>query len=99
MTLKLARKILRFPEVQPAKRRRWAAASFCTNQTTAICLRRSPAKGLGNQRMNTAHDVDHLSYAETDGDAAQGVSVELREAGASGEEINGVPRCQGHGHV
>jgi hypothetical protein len=28
MTLKLARKILRFPEVQPAKRRRWAATFY-----------------------------------------------------------------------
>ena len=34
-------------------------------------------KILRDHGMNPAHDVNHLRHPETDGDAAQGVGIEL----------------------
>jgi len=56
-------------------------------------------KALGDHRVNAAHNVDDLSYAKADRDAAEGVGVELGEAGARGEEVNGIACGETHGDV
>jgi hypothetical protein len=43
-------------------------------------------QALGDQGVDPAHDVHHLRHPEADGDAAQGVGVELGEIGALGQE-------------
>jgi hypothetical protein len=49
---------------------------------------------LRDERVDTAHDVDHLGHAEAHSDAAQGVGVKLADLRLNREELDRVAGCE-----
>ena len=53
-----------------------------------VCIEQA----FGDHGVDSAHNIYDLGHAKTYGDAAQRVGVQFGEAGAGGQELDGVAR-------